>query len=193
MRSLDVLEGVLDKVVGGHRLAPGLRDAEIDDLLRPSGLVLPCEVRAYLRRHDGAQPTSRVVAPWLIGHWLPLSLGEALRERDRRHAMALRDFDGDADAADDGVWAPGWLPLFRAGNGYILAVDCQADPASAGPAPLLRMARVTPTPPSLSSLEELFEFFTLALTTGAWAWDAERRRWMFDRARLSYHPLTHLL
>jgi cell wall assembly regulator SMI1 len=193
VRSLDALEDALAGAVGGHRFAPGLRDAEIDDLLRPSGLVLPPAVRAYLRRHDGAQPTSRVVAPWLIGHWLPLSLRAALRERDARRAMALEDFGGEPDDVADGVWGPGWLPLFRAGNGYILAVDCRADPGPHGRASLLRMARVTPAPLALSSLAELFEFFALALTTGAWAWDEGRRRWLFDRARLGDHPLAHVL
>ena len=104
----------------------------------------------------------------------------------------MEEFQAEPDETD-GVWAPGWLPLFRAGNGYILAVDCAAPPGPDGGAPLLRMARVTPAPLELNSLAELFDFFTLALTTGAWSWDDERKRWLFDRDRLAGHPLVHVL
>ncbi|NMH97313.1 SMI1/KNR4 family protein [Pseudonocardia acidicola] len=192
MTSLEALDSALTAVLGEQRFAPGRSDAEIEELLRPSGLVLPAEVRAYLRRHDGVAPTSRVLAPWLIGHWLPLSLSGALAEREVRRAMACEEFGGEPDDAD-GVWGPGWLPLFRAGNGYILAVDCHADPGPDSGVTVLRMARVTPAPPSVPSLAELFGFFTLALTTRAWAWDEARQRWVFDRGRLAGHPLAHVL
>jgi cell wall assembly regulator SMI1 len=190
--SLVELEDVFANAVGHRPFAPGLDDGRIDELLSASGLTLPTEVRAYFRAHDGVRPPSRVQAPWLIGHWLPLPLEEALRERDVRREMALEDFQAEPDEAD-GVWGPGWLPLFRAGNGYILAVDCAAPTGPEGQAPLLRMARVTPAPLELDSLAALFGFFTLALTTGTWSWDDDRKRWMFDRDRLAGHPLVHAL
>jgi cell wall assembly regulator SMI1 len=190
--SLVELEDVFANAVGHRPFAPGLDDGRIDELLSASGLTLPTEVRAYFRAHDGVRPPSRVQAPWLIGHWLPLPLEEALRERDVRREMALEDFQAEPDEAD-GVWGPGWLPLFRAGNGYILAVDCAAPTGPEGQAPLLRMARVTPAPLELDSLAALFGFFTLALTTGTWSWDDDRKRWLFDRDRLAGHPLVHAL
>jgi cell wall assembly regulator SMI1 len=190
--SLVELEDVFANAVGHRPFAPGLDDGRIDELLSASGLTLPTEVRAYFRAHDGVRPPSRVQAPWLIGHWLPLPLEEALRERDVRREMALEEFQAEPDEAD-GVWGPGWLPLFRAGNGYILAVDCAAPTGPEGQAPLLRMARVTPAPLELDSLAALFGFFTLALTTGAWSWDDDRKRWLFDRDRLAGHPLVHAL
>ena len=52
---------------------------------------------------------------------------------------------------------------------------------------------MTPAPLRVGSLEELFDFFTLALTTGAWSWDDDRKRWLFDRDRLAGHPLVHAL
>jgi hypothetical protein len=55
------------------------------------------------------------------------------------------------------------------------------------------MARVTPAPLELDSLAALFGFFTLALTTGTWSWDDDRKRWLFDRDRLAGHPLVHAL
>lgn len=192
MLSLVELEDVFANAVGHRPFAPGLDDGRIDELLSASGLTLPTEVRAYFRAHDGVRPPSRVQAPWLIGHWLPLPLEEALRERDVRREMALEDFQAEPDEAD-GVWGPGWLPLFRAGNGYILAVDCAAPTGPEGQAPLLRMARVTPAPLELDSLAALFGFFTLALTTGTWSWDDDRKRWLFDRDRLAGHPLVHAL
>jgi cell wall assembly regulator SMI1 len=190
--SLVELEDVFANAVGHRPFAPGLDDGRIDELLSASGLTLPTEVRAYFRAHDGVRPPSRVQAPWLIGHWLPLPLEEALRERDVRREMALEDFQAEPDEAD-GVWGPGWLPLFRAGNGYILAVDCAAPTGPEGQAPLLRMARVTPAPLELDSLAALFGFFTLALTTGTWSWDDDRKRWLFDRDRLAGNPLVHAL
>jgi cell wall assembly regulator SMI1 len=190
--SLVELQQAFENAVGHPPFAPGLDDGRIDELLRPSGLTLPAEVRAYFLAHDGVRPPSRVQAPWLIGHWLPLPLEEALREREVRREMALEEFQAEPDQAD-GVWGPGWLPLFRAGNGYILAVDCSASTGPSGQAPLLRMARVTPAPLDLDSLDALFGFFTLALTTGTWHWDDDRKRWLFDRERLAGHPLVHVL
>jgi cell wall assembly regulator SMI1 len=190
--SLVELEDVFANAVGHRPFAPGLDDGRIDELLSASGLTLPAEVRAYFRAHDGVRPPSRVQAPWLIGHWLPLPLEEALRERDVRRDMALEEFQAEPDEAD-GVWGSGWLPLFRAGNGYILAVDCAAPTGPEGQAPLLRMARVTPAPLELDSLAALFGFFTLALTTGTWSWDDDRKRWLFDRDRLAGNPLVHAL
>jgi cell wall assembly regulator SMI1 len=190
--SLVELERALADAVGHQPFAPGLDDGRIDELLRASGLTLPAEVRAYFRARDGVRPPSRVQAPWLIGHWLPLPLEEALRERDARREMALEEFQAEPDEVD-GVWGAGWLPLFRAGNGYILAVDCAAPTGAAGQAPLLRMARVTPAPLELDSLGALFGFFIRALTTGSWSWDDDRKRWLFDRDRLAGDPLAHVL
>ncbi|MCW2703890.1 MAG: hypothetical protein JWQ37_1885 [Blastococcus sp.] len=192
MASLVELERALADAVGHQPFAPGLDDGRIDELLRASGLTLPAEVRAYFRARDGVRPPSRVQAPWLIGHWLPLPLEEALRERDARREMALEEFQAEP-AEVDGVWGTGWLPLFRAGNGYILAVDCAAPTGAAGQAPLLRMARVTPAPLELDSLGALFGFFIRALTTGSWSWDDDRKRWLFDRDRLAGDPLAHVL
>lgn len=193
MRSLVELERALVAAVGRQPFAAGIDDARIDQLLHPSGLVLPDEVREYFRAHDGVRPPTRVHAPWLIGHWLPLPLDEALRERDARREMALEELQADPDSLNDDVWGPGWLPLFRAGNGYILAVDCAAPPTAAVRTRLLRMSRVTPAALGIRSLEELFDFFTLALTTGAWTWDDDRKRWLFDRERLAGHPLVDVL
>ncbi len=192
MSSLAELERAFAHAVGHQPFAPGLDDDRIDELLSASGLTMPAEVRAYFRAHDGVRPTSRVQAPWLIGHWLALPLEEALRERDARREMALEEFQAEPQEAD-GVWGPGWLPLFRAGNGFILAVDCAAPTGPDGQAPLLRMSRVTPAPLELDSLDALFGFFTHALTTGAWSWDDDRKRWLFHRERLAGHPLVHVL
>jgi hypothetical protein len=129
-----------------------------------------------VRRHDGVAPTSRVLAPWLIGHWLPLSLREALAEREVRRAMA-RGVRGRARCRRR-VWGPGWLPLFRAGNGYVRAVDRHADPAPDGGVTVLRTARVSPSPPSVPSLAELknAEWEEYHLQVSQW----ERDRYLLD-------------
>jgi cell wall assembly regulator SMI1 len=190
--TLEELERALSEVLGHQPLAEGLADPEIDRLLARTGLDLPPEVRAWYRRHDGARPTSRVHAPWLIGHWLPLPLVEALAERERRHAMALEDLHGEPDRATDDVWGAGWLPLFRTGNGVILVVDCMA-PARGGPSELLRMSRIAPDPDRVPSMEALFAFFVHALGTHAWSWDSAQRRWLLDQTALAGHPLAMIL
>jgi hypothetical protein len=106
VRSLVELERALVTAVGHQSFAPGLDDDRIEELLRPSGLSLPDEVRDYFRARDGVRPPTRVQAPWLIGHWLPLPLDQALRERDARREMALEEFQADPDSLDDDVWAP---------------------------------------------------------------------------------------
>jgi cell wall assembly regulator SMI1 len=190
--SLDELECALFEVVGHQPLAGGLSDPEIDLLLAPTGLSLPPEVRAWYRRHDGARPESRVHAPWLIGHWLPLPLEEALAERERRHLMALEDLQGEPDQDLDDVWGAGWLPLFRTGNGVILVVDCQPR-GLGGPSELLRMSRVAPDNDRVPSMEALFAFFVHALGTRAWSWDHAQRRWSLDRTTVAGHPLGQIL
>jgi cell wall assembly regulator SMI1 len=190
--SLDELEHALVEAVGYQPLAGGLADPGIDRLLACTGLDLPLEVRAWYRRHDGARPASRVHAPWLIGHWLPLPLDEALAERERRHAMALEDLQGQPDRDLDDVWEAGWLPLFRTGNGVILVVDCMGS-GPGGPSELLRVSRIAPDPHRVPSLEALFAFFVHALSTHAWSWDPARRRWIIDRTALAGHPLGLIL
>jgi cell wall assembly regulator SMI1 len=190
--SLDELECALFEVVGHQPLAEGLADPEIDLLLVPTGLDLPPEVRAWYRRHDGARPASRVHAPWLIGHWLPLPLEEALAERERRRLMALEDLAGEPDQDVDDVWGASWLPLFRTGNGVILVVDCRPR-GLGGPSELLRMSRVAPDTDRVPSMEALFAFFVHALSTRAWSWDHAQRRWSLDRTALAGHPLGQIL
>jgi hypothetical protein len=185
---LDELEHALFEAIGHQPLADGLADREIDRLLAPTGLDLPPEVRAWYRRHDGARPPSRVRAPWLIGHWLPLPLDEALAERERRHAMALEDLQGEPDRDQDRVWGAGWLPLFRTGNGVILVVDCMSRTPD-GSSELLRMSRIAPDPDRVPSMEALFAFFVHALRTRAWSWDPAQRRWQLDRTAVAGHPL----
>ncbi len=189
---LNELEDALFEAVGHQPLAEGLADPEIDRLLAGPGLELPPEVRAWYRRHDGARPVSRVHAPWLIGHWLPLPLDEALAERERRHAMALEDLQGEPDQDLDDVWGAGWLPLFRTGNGVILVVDCMARTPGAS-RELLRMSRIAPDPDRVPSLEALFAFFVHALATQAWSWDHAQQRWLLDRTALAGHPLGLML
>ena len=78
----------LEEAVGRHdlelvaRLAPGLTDAEMDDLMRPLGLTLPEEDRVWWRWHDGL--TDQTFGPRF---WL-LPLEAAIREYHSRLEFA---------------------------------------------------------------------------------------------------------
>ena len=78
----------LEEAVGRHdpelvaRLAPGLTDAEMDDVMRPLGLTLPEEDRVWWRWHDGlTDPT--------FGPKIPVRFREAaIREYHSRLEFA---------------------------------------------------------------------------------------------------------
>jgi len=190
---LHKLEEALFEATGHRPFAPGLEADELELMLGPTGLVLPPEVRSYYRCRDGTQPTSRVRAPWLIGHWLPLCLADAIQERQVRKTMVVEAQASGSHQRPDDIWKSSWLPLFRTGNGYLLAVDCATRPDENGHTELLRISRISPEPRRVPSLAYLFEFFLLALSSGAWAWDPERRRWIVEPRRFEGHPFAHLL
>jgi len=47
-------------------MAPGLTDAQIDEIIGPADLRLPDEARAWWRWHDGPGPSTPVDASWLL-------------------------------------------------------------------------------------------------------------------------------
>ncbi len=47
-------------------MAPGLTDAEIDEIIEPAHLIMPEEVRAWWRWHNGPGPDAPRDAGWLL-------------------------------------------------------------------------------------------------------------------------------
>ena len=88
---------------------PGISDDEIDELLAPTGLGVPTELREWWRWHHG----SRVDVPLTGNHeigpggWGLMTIPQALDDR----ALWLEQMPSE----EDGGWRLGWLP-FAAGR-----------------------------------------------------------------------------
>lgn len=118
-------------------LRPGLAPERIDELMAPTGLALPDELRAWWAWHDGAnEPStldeSREIGP---GGWLHLPLSEAIElwaYHAGQYRMALEKAADIAALA----WRPGLFPFTHRSSGYnhVLAVETDVDVH--GPAPV---------------------------------------------------------
>lgn len=109
-------------------LRPGLPEERIEDLLAPTGLVLPEELRLWWAWHDGADDPSvdvddnREIGP---GGWLHLPLHEAVALHEHRlgaYRGLLAMGAPDAAALE---WRPGLFPFSHrvAKHNHVLAVD----------------------------------------------------------------------
>ncbi len=87
------------------RALPGISDAQIDELLAPSGLVIPTELREWWRWHHGSRtdavtPFAHQFGP---GSWGLMTIPDALDDA----AQWVSDATGD-----EGDWSsPSWLPF----------------------------------------------------------------------------------
>lgn len=97
-----------------ERLRPGLSDSEIDELMLPTELTLPIELRLWWGWHDSALPSEpdfdegRQFAP---GGWLHVPLYQAVALHDH-HVGMYQDLvaTGSTDLASLG-WRPGLFPF----------------------------------------------------------------------------------
>lgn len=121
-------------------LRPGLSDSQIDELMAPTGLVLPDELRWWWQWHDGAEARlpdadeEREIGP---GGWLHLSLREAVELYDF-HDGAYREYAGYGDMQLANItWRPGLFPLCQGVGGArdVLAVATLVE--AHGPAPVM--------------------------------------------------------
>ncbi len=195
MSILDEFEAELAAARGGQPFPynPGLTDEEIDQRLAPHGLIAPEGLRRWYRRHDGVSPPPDLpVAPWELGGWRPLSLADALAERQFRAELVAEITAGEPAGTADEVWHPEWLPVFTAGNGDPLVVECntptEPDRLDAGMVHCTDGINLYGT---LASLDEVLAVWLRALRTGFWRWDGTNRRWRRVGSHLDIqHPLA---
>lgn len=159
------------------RLAPGLDDQDIDELMRPRGLTLPEEARVWWRWHDGltwSTVDGRIFGP---GFQL-LPLEAAVREYTSRLEQAE---ELAKEIPNITFWERPWFPLVGAGTGLFI-FDCSGDPAA--PAPIsfyhVEEAGEDGRPPA-RSVGEMVAWWIDALERGVWYYDRELGGWGYRR------------
>ena len=104
-------------------LAPGLSDAQIDELVEPLGIVLPEELRVWWRWHNGLaeKPDEHQRGSIGPGDWHPMSLREA---RDRYLQEPHRKDWPDGDL----YWRDAWFPFANLSNDVLFVDTSRIDP-----------------------------------------------------------------
>lgn len=139
------------------RLAPGLRDVEIDRLTAPLGYSLPEEARRWFRWHDGS--TGR-----------PVMFARALD-----HLSASVDSTLQFAKLDE-TWVPGWLKVMD-DKPYVL-FDCRG--AADAPVPVwhLDYAYDPPTRPVFDSIGDMVAFWIELINAGQLRWSPQSGGWI---------------
>ncbi len=94
-------------------LRPGLADEQIDQILRPTGLLLPVEVRELFRWHDGTHNTQIGAADdraYFGFGWDFADLGTLIEFYQGKWRESLVTFA--AMANEPVMWWPEWFPVF---------------------------------------------------------------------------------
>ncbi len=150
------------------RLAQGLTDDEMDEIVAPLHISLPVEARTWWGCHngslpvdgDGSQSTSLSAAWW----WAPL-------EEAAEHCRLVRELDDDPDK----FWLASWLPIV-VGDGE-LAIETAVGPGAPSPVHLVDFEgdelHGHDHVPVLPSLGALVAVWTTALVGGATWYDPE--------------------
>jgi cell wall assembly regulator SMI1 len=165
------------------QLAPGLTDEEMDEVTLPLGLRLPIEARVWWGTHDGVPKRpdgslgpERAIGPGL--QYLPLREAAEAYIEDRRIFGAL---EGDPEPFRPATL----LPITRS-TGPILC-DCSLPEGAPSPIYYTHTFGSPDTDlkhPVARSFGEMVCWWVDALTDGSWWWDAARRTWMVDTAKI---------
>lgn len=178
------------------RLADGLSDHDLDDLVRPLGLRVTGEARVWWSWHDGARDASIVFGG---GKTFPsLARCVELAKAMRRIAEEVADGHQLVGAARDemarDVWDWNWLPLSFDGTGGTLVFD-----AGAGrdwyETPIFYRGvddGATAVPVS-ASIGDLVTYWIGLLESGAARYDQEAGKWVLDEQKLPADFDEHVL
>lgn len=111
---LHELEDLLDEIGApfSSYALPGIDDEQIDELLAPSGLVAPTEMREWWRWHNGTRVDTPLNDRHSVGpaSWGPMGVQKALWDRE----TWLEDIPDDGD----GGWNPDWISVAWALAGH---------------------------------------------------------------------------
>ncbi len=100
-----------------ERLRPGLTDADIDALMKPTGMRLSAEVHQLYRWHDGAEPhpelwdSGRLFA---IGIWTFRPLAELVAWYQQEWLPGRAEMALECDLEPKEIWPDGYFPVFLA-------------------------------------------------------------------------------
>lgn len=149
---------------------PGLSDEAMDALVKPLGLRLPAEARAWWAWHNGTpQYAQRLLLPWR--EWLSLeeAVWRAADVRERYAGELLPDDSGP-------LWPDEWLPITRATGDVVL--DCRAPDIApvhlADYGALAEDVAIARAP----SLGQLVIWWTQALAAGAYIYVDGAQGWV---------------
>jgi cell wall assembly regulator SMI1 len=165
-------------------LRPGLTDDEMQQLVGPLGLRLPREARCWWAWHDGTVVGAPMIARYLGPGWMALSLDDAVRDcvSSREIEAEAREIEEAAGEDREDWWRHGWLPLVHPGGGSF-AIDTGVGEDE--PVPVYRYHSDTqPGAPDLASIGDLVTIWIDALDSGAWQWEPNDGRWIYDDALL---------
>lgn len=178
------------------RLAEGLSDQEMDELVRPLGLRVPDEARVWWSWHDGARDASIVFG----GGKAFSSLGRCVKlaEAMRRIAEEVADGHGLVGAAGEemarDVWDWNWFPLTFDGTGGTLVFDAGSDP-SRDETPIFYRGvdDGASAVPVCASLGDLVRRWIDLLDRGAAQYDGKAGKWVLDDQKLPADFDEHVL
>lgn len=168
-------------------LAPGLSEAEMDELTAPLGVVLPDEARVWWGWRNG--PREPPGPTGIEGYLGPMfgfySLEDAVeaygaREMVRDSIEMGRRMGGRLELEVE--WPAHWLPVIDTGSSLQILLNC-ADRALA-PVQAMDLQDRTDHQPVAATFGEMVTVWVQALDSGAWCYDDERRFWGVDMERL---------
>jgi len=171
-------------------LAAGASEAAMLEFEAETGLILPAELRAYWRRHDGEGPPQSGIVDFRL-----LSFSEAkqtlvdwadVRERlgsELKHINRASS-SHPIDAIQRQYSTPGWVPLLSDDEGNHIGVDLNPGPAGAV-GQVINFGRDEEQKHVLfPSVVELVEWLADAIETGRIAYDEEEEAIMSTGERL---------
>ena len=159
---------------------PGIDDDQIDELLAPSGIVAPTQLREWWRWHHGSSFDSPGIDGYTIGagRWGLMDIPWALRDR-------ADWLEVDPDLGEGG-WRTGWCPIAFQDFAHGRLVARTSDPfAEEMPIGWYYVFDVPPSEPIAKSLDEVVDAFIdviregqMYFTPGGW-WEQGPRRTEF--------------
>lgn len=170
IRLEDVL--VSNRVPVVDRLAPGLHEKAVRELLGTLGMDPPDDLLTWFGWHNGLvwrgdeQP-----GDVFLVRWIPYSLSEAIAE-----------YHDQPVGREPWQWHPDWLPIAHLRNADRLAVCCGSDAGDRG---LVRVVsgveRFWHDPPARTTISDLAAWLAQAVEAGHWAYEAHDHVWSADR------------
>lgn len=158
-------------------LRPGLSDEQIDELMAPTGLILPEEARVWWSWHNGValEPLPGLGALHFgLGGWDVLSLEQAVAEYWRNRSLLGEPLE--PEIAPEMYWHQNWFPLMSFDANCVF-FECPS--ALSTQMPLYMQDHVWEDfqTAQATSLLEAMKFWLNVARGGYYRWDPGLQRW----------------